>query len=296
MTEWGRKPLPTSDQICGSIPGLSDLSSLSSGGQKLVLRGRHGGYGDVVIKLFNSEPGDGRVKREIELASSYEIGNTPKFYSSGVVVHDDFETTYMLEQYVSGETLRAILERESRLSTQDSVSLLRSLLNVVAVLEQFKLVHRDIKPENVIFHDDGSWWLIDLGIARHLELESLTATHGLGVATPGYAPPEQFLNSKREIDVRTDLFSIGVVMYECLSGEHPFRHGATSVTEILERTQTVVPLMLSIDGDSQGMLAGYVATLMSKQPSRRPKDAKQAIVWLDAILPRLEGMMTEEKD
>ena len=104
----------------------------------------------------------------------------------------------------------------------------------------------------------------------------------MGPHTPGYAAPEQFNNLKSDIDSRADLFSIGVVTYECLSGINPFSEGARSVIEILQRTETITPVSFQVMGDSQQQFMGLLSSLMGKYPSRRPKDAGQALSWLNA--------------
>jgi serine/threonine-protein kinase len=150
-------------------------------------------------------------------------------------------------------------------------------------LEEKNIVHRDIKPENIIVSVDGKVYFLDFGIARILGVPSLTKTEALvGPHTPGYAAPEQFNNLKSDIDSRADLFSIGVVTYECLSGKNPFSEGATSHLDILQRTETITPVSFKIPGDTQQQFMGLLSSLMGKFPSRRPKDATQALNWLSA--------------
>jgi len=113
-------------------------------------------------------------------------------------------------------------------------------------------------------------------------MPSLTKTDALiGPHTPGYAAPEQFNNLKKDIDSRADLFSIGVVTYECLSGFNPFSEGAISHFDILQRTETVTPLSFQIYGDTQQQFMGLLSSLMGKYPSRRPQNANQALNWLN---------------
>ena len=89
---------------------------------------------------------------------------------------------------------------------------------------------------------NGEYWLLDFGIARHLDKESITASGAMfGPASAGYAPPEQFRNIKTEIDIRTDLFAIGVVAYEALTGSHPFLQGAKDRVDAYRRTMRSCP-------------------------------------------------------
>src|SRR5690606_10231964 len=101
----------------------------------------------------------------------------------------------------------------------DVVRLSLHTLETLAAAETANVVHRDVKPGNIISCTDGSFWLIDFGIARHLNLHSLTDSNQLwGKGTPGYAPPEQMRNAKPSIDGRSDLFALGVTIYEAASG------------------------------------------------------------------------------
>ena len=132
-------------------------------------------------------------------------------------------------------------------------------------------------------------YFLDFGIARALEMESLTKTEAvLGPHTPGYAAPEQFNNLKNDIDSRADLFSVRGVVYECITGKNPFREGARSALEILQKTETITPVIYTVRGDTQQQFMALLGSLMGKYPSRRPKDAKQALDWLTAAKPTLQ--------
>jgi len=136
---------------------------------------------------------------------------------------------------------------------------------------------------------------LDFGIARIIGAASLTNTMALaGPHTPGYSAPEQFNNLKNDIDSRADLFSLGVVTYECLSGHNPFSDGATSHLDILQRTETITPVSFQVAGDTQQQFMGLLSSLMGKFPSRRPKDATQALNWLNAIKSTLQYKGTTE--
>lgn len=129
----------------------------------------------------------------------------------------------------------------------------------------------------------GSVFFLDFGIARILGAESLTKTEAmLGPHTPGYAAPEQFNNLKKDIDSRADLFSLGVVTYECVTGRNPFKENSDSILEVLQKTETITPISYSIKGDSQKQFMALLGSMMGKYPSRRPRSAQQALDWLNA--------------
>ncbi len=270
------------DIIQRSIKGIRDLKPLERGGQKIVFRTTHDDYGQVVIKLI-LEPNE-RIQREIDIAKACDIPNTAHLYEWGNIEHDGHSVIYIIEEYIEGTNLREELKAKERLPIKQVLALVDTLLNTAVAIEKENLVHRDIKPENIMVCPDGTFKLIDFGIARHLAKPSLTPTDAhFGPHTAGYAAPEQFRNLKKEIDIRTDLFAIGVVAYEALAGRHPFAEGSRDQLETLRRTETTIPSALKIAVDEEDQLANFIAVLMARYPSRRPPTAIQAQQWFDSI-------------
>jgi serine/threonine-protein kinase len=266
---------------------LSGLTQIARGGQKVVFSATHPTYGDVVLKMFFKM--DARSQREIDISENSDFDCVPVIYESGQVVYEGSDTLYVIEQRVGGEELRNRMEKGELFTLEEAVNFLEQGLLFIRQLEQKSIVHRDIKPENIIISNEGRVYFLDFGIARILGLPSLTKTEAIvGPHTPGYAAPEQFNNLKSDIDSRADLFSIGVVTYECLSGQNPFSNGARSHLEILQRTETITPVSFQIKGDTQQQFMGLLSSLMGKYPSRRPKDATQAQNWLKAAKSTLQ--------
>jgi serine/threonine-protein kinase len=260
---------------------LSNLTYIARGGQKVVYSAIHPTFGSVVVKLFFET--DARSQREIDISANFDFDCVPKIYETGHVTYTGANTLYVIEQRVDGEELRKRLERGERFTLNEATDFLEQGLIFIKQLEEKNIVHRDIKPENIIVSVDGKVYFLDFGIARILGVPSLTKTEAVvGPHTPGYSAPEQFNNLKSDIDSRADLFSIGVVTYECLSGKNPFSEGATGHLDILQRTETITPVSFLIPGDTQQQFMGLLSSLMGKFPSRRPKDAMQALNWLSA--------------
>ena len=260
---------------------LENFTPLARGGQKAVFNAMHQQYGNVVIKLFFKA--DVRSKREISISEKLSFDCVPAIYETGQVSYEGTETIYVIEQKIDGEELRKRIERCQLFSLKEAVSFLEQGLSFIKQLENNDIVHRDIKPENIIISAQDKVFFLDFGIARILGASSITNTGAIvGPHTPGYAAPEQFNNLKNDIDSRADLFSIGVVTYECITGHNPFSEGATSHMEILQRTETISPVSFQISGDSQQQFMGLLSSLMGKLPSRRPNSAIQALDWLIA--------------
>ena len=256
------------------------IELMARGGQKIVFDGVHNSYGETVIKLY-FQLNDPRSLREIQIERDLNLSMVPKIYETGTIEYEGTETLYIIEQKVKGTELRKVLERGKRFSLEEAVTFLEQGLEFIACIENKGIVHRDIKPENIIRADDGRIFFLDFGIARILGADSLTRTGAMmGPHTPGYAAPEQFNNLKKEIDSRADIFSLGVVTYECITGKNPFREGSINALEVLQKTETITPVQYSIKGDTQSQFMALLGAMMGKYPSRRPRTAKQAIDWL----------------
>lgn len=256
------------------------IELMARGGQKIVFDGVHNSYGETVIKLY-FQLNDPRSLRKIQIEKDLNLSMVPKIYETGTIEYEGTETLYIIEQKVKGTELRKVLESGKRFSLEEAVTFLEQGLEFIACIENKGIVHRDIKPENIIRADDGRIFFLDFGIARILGADSLTRTGAMmGPHTPGYAAPEQFNNLKKEIDSRADIFSLGVVTYECITGKNPFREGSINALEVLQKTETITPVQYSIKGDTQSQFMALLGAMMGKYPSRRPRTAKQAIDWL----------------
>lgn len=255
---------------------------LTRGGQKVVFSANHKVFGECVIKLY-FQLNDPRSLREIQIEQKLDLPTVPRIYMTGTVEYENMETLYIVEEKINGNELRKLINNGVRFSLKEAVQFLEQGLCFIESLEKEGIVHRDIKPENIIRAENGKIYFIDFGIARIIGANSLTRTEALmGPHTPGYAAPEQFNNLKKDIDSRTDIFSLGVVTYECITGVNPFREGAANALDVLQKTETITPIHYSIEGDTQSQFMALLGAMMGKFPSRRPKTAKQALGWLEA--------------
>lgn len=266
------------------INDIKIIKTLKPGGQKDVYVIETSKYGQCILKLIRASKIE-RVIREIEIITKYEITNVPKMYENGYIEINCAKYLYIIEEFIQGESLFDKLERKEKLSLEECYKLLETLLKIEVELEENRVIHRDIKPDNILISNEGKFYLIDFGIARALEMQSLTYTEiKVGPHTPGYAAPELFQYDKGKIGTRSDLFSIGVVIYECLFGKNPFISGEENqIEEIWYKTITVLPENIKIEGDTQQQFMGLIETLIMKQISKRPQSAKKALQWLESI-------------
>lgn len=274
------------DELQKQYPLMCILKQYPISGQKWVYLVSTEQYGNVILKIIKKM--DDRVKREIAILNENNIPSVPKILETGVFDYNGEKHGYYFEEYIEGESLSEVLKRGA-LPIRQALHLMQDLLTIVAKLEEIGIVHRDIKPGNIICAKDGNFHLIDFGIARNLNLTSLTLTDAVvGPHTPGYGAPELFQYDKPKINSRADLFSVGVVMYEAIFGRHPFVTGKEAdYNEIWYNTATVFPSAENIPGDTDKQLIGLILTLMQKQASKRPPSAAKALEWYNTILSTL---------
>lgn len=270
------------------VAKCKDVQLHARGGQKSVYRALHPTFGDVMIKLYFTFDNP-RAMREIEIAQSIGLNCVPKIYDTGVLLHEKQETLYIVEQRILGEELGDRIGRKALFSLVEAVAFLEQGLKFIKQIEARGIVHRDLKPDNIIIMEDGTAYFLDFGIARVLGLPSLTATEDIvGPHTPGYAAPEQFNNLKDKIDSRADLYSLGVVVYECLTGFNPNLAGIPN-RQVAQNKEKMSPFARpKIPGDTEGQLIRFLHSLMHHHISRRPKNAEQALQWLEAAKPTFE--------
>jgi serine/threonine protein kinase/Tfp pilus assembly protein PilF len=190
----------------------------------------------VAVKVLRpelaAEVGASRFLREIQIAARLHHPHILPLYDSdqadGLV--------YYVMPYIEGETLRHRLDRERQLPVDDALQIAREVADALNYAHKAKVVHRDIKPGNILV-DNGHALVADFGIARAIGSGDSSTGHIIG--TPGYMSPEQ-IEGVQEIDGRSDIFSLGCVLYEMLVGEPPFR-GSTVMAIIANRLSSPVP-------------------------------------------------------
>jgi eukaryotic-like serine/threonine-protein kinase len=267
-----------------SFPGMIGFTHLGRGGQKSVFGCTHETDGEVVLKLFHPHADPQRAFREVKATQNIQCLRVPRVLDVGRVPSPLGEVIWLREQRIPGQDLRSRLQAGGALDAPALLRLARQMLEALAAAEQIRIVHRDIKPANIISACDGHFWLIDFGLARHLDLESLTATGGkFGFGTLGYSPTEQCRNRKEDIDARTDLFALGVTLHECATGIQPFWEGARDDLEVLNRveSQPLAPLTRRIDSGNQ--FRDLVLAMTRVHREQRIPTAAEALTWVREI-------------
>lgn len=265
------------------FPEIQIFRPLAPGGQKSVFAGTHKNDGDIVLKIFHPNTDIQRALREVEAVSSINSPRVPSILEVGTKSSPTGDVIWFREDYVAGESLRERFNRQP-LTKASILRLAMHMLEALSSAEQSRIVHRDVKPENIISGLNDTFWLLDFGIARHLDQESLTATAlAFGLGTAGYAPPEQFRNLKPEIDARADLFGLGVTLYEAVEGINPYIAGARDVGEVLNRVESIPLPSISKQIDSANEFSQLILAMTRIQPNHRLDNASEALEWVREI-------------
>jgi eukaryotic-like serine/threonine-protein kinase len=234
----------------------------------------------VAIKVLRPELagalGPDRFLREIEIAARLDHPHILPLYDSGQAG----EFLYYVMPYVEGESLRDRLTREKQLPSEEAIQIAREVADALSYAHSRDVVHRDIKPENILLAG-GHARVADFGIARAITEaggERLTGT-GLAIGTPTYMSPEQAAGS-RDLDGRSDLYSLGCVLYEMLAGHAPFTGPVESMVH--QHLTVDPPSITTLRPAVPPAVAAALTRVLAKTPADRFSPAAQ---FADALRP-----------
>lgn len=243
----------------------------------------------VAVKVLRSEIaaalGPERFLREIEIAAQLQHPHILTLIDSGEA--DSF--LYYVMPYVEGESLRAKLAREGELPINEALRVLREVVDALKHAHQHGLVHRDIKPDNVLLSDDHAV-VTDFGVAKAVSeatgRQQLT-TAGVALGTPAYMAPEQAA-ADPHVDHRADIYAVGVLAYEMLSGRPPFT-GSTA-QQVLSAHITETPESVATRRDTvPPALAELVMRCLQKKPADRWQSGDELLHQIDALMTPTGG-------
>jgi tRNA A-37 threonylcarbamoyl transferase component Bud32 len=203
---------------------------------------------------------------------------------------------FIIMEFVEGATLSETLQREGRFTPERAVRIASDICDVLAEAHSLGIIHRDLKPSNIILNERGVC-VLDFGVAKVLATTSadISATHattgsGAIVGTPRYMSPEQCMGQR--VGVRSDLYSLGVLLYEMLAGRPPFVDALASAVLVKQATTQPTPLSV-LRPEVPRPLAQAVHTLLAKQPENRPRSATVARSLLEKSIVQPERMWPE---
>ncbi|HTT69399.1 MAG TPA: protein kinase [Gemmatimonadales bacterium] len=248
---------------------------LGAGGMGAVYLARDRELGeDVAVKMLHAEllgtdeTATERLKAETRLARKISHRNVVRTHDFGVCDG----ACYVTMEYVEGMTVRQLLETRGRLGVSAVLALGSQLAEALDVAHRQGVVHRDIKPQNLLLDAEGVLKVMDFGVARLVEHTTVLTQAGMVVGTPAYMSPEQLL--AEDVDGRSDLYSAGVVLYECLTGRLPFEaHSPISLIAKLLHDEAEAPAALNADVPLP--LSALVLRLLAKKADERPRSAAE---------------------
>jgi tRNA A-37 threonylcarbamoyl transferase component Bud32/tetratricopeptide (TPR) repeat protein len=253
----------------------------------------------VVIKVLSPELAAGvsadRFEREIQLAASLQQANIVPILAAGETQGLPFYTM----PFVEGESMRARLAKGGALPVSAIVGILRDVARALSYAHERGVVHRDIKPDNVLL-SGGTAVVTDFGIAKAIsaareQAEGSTLTQlGTSIGTPSYMSPEQAAGDP-SVDHRADIYSLGCMAYELLTGQAPF-HGRTPARTLAAHMTEVPRPVTELRADTPAPLAALVMRCLEKDPASRPQTGAEVIQSLDSVtssgmaaMPMLDG-------
>ncbi len=240
---------------------------LGEGGMGTLVRGRQHSLDRIVaIKIireaFNTHPEFlQRFRREAELLAQVDNSNVVQVIGTGVWRGRLF---YAME-LVKGEDLAARALRGHRFRPDEVLHIAEGVANALRAAWRYKIVHRDIKPSNIMLTFDGTVKVTDFGLAKSLRIPG-HESHVLA-GTPEYLSPEQGLG--QPVDIRADIYALGVVLYELVSGRHPFKDAQSSIAMIYQHVHTAPPALESVGSAAPVPLCQLIQRCLAKKPEER---------------------------
>jgi serine/threonine-protein kinase len=235
----------------------------------------------VAVKLMNREVTSDSDQLERFRREARAVAQLSHPHIVGVIdAGEDDGRPYIVFEYVEGETLKDRIRRLGRLPITEAVAYAIEIARALGAAHARHIVHRDVKPQNVLIDHEGSAKVTDFGIARTLEEDGLTAD-GRVLGTTDYVSPEQALG--QDVTGQSDLYSLGVVLYEMLTGEVPFT-GESQVAVAMKHVREQIPDVQLMRPEVSAALASVVDTATAKRLDERYADDAELIADLEDVL------------
>jgi serine/threonine-protein kinase len=249
------------------------LESLGHGGMSDAYKARDRESGHlVVVKIpFSSIIGDpatfSRYQREVEIGKRLHHPNIQHLVDDGRLDDGGGVAPFLVLDYVDGMSLREYLSEKAPLPVDDAIRIALQLADALQYCHEQGVVHRDLKPENILIQPDGTVKLVDFGIAllqgaRRLTFRRLSSE----VGTPDYMAPEQVQGDRG--DARTDVYALGVMLFEMLTGDVPYK-GDSALAVMSQHVTTDAPLLRRVRADLPPTLEAVVWRAMRREPAER---------------------------
>src|ERR1700761_3850852 len=235
----------------------------------------------VAIKLLNREVASDSDQLERFRREARAVAQLSHPHIVGVIdAGEDENRPYIVFEYVEGETLKDRIRRLGRLPVDEALAYAIEIARALGCAHSHDIVHRDVKPQNVLIDPEGSAKVTDFGIARSLKDDGLTAD-GRVLGTTDYVSPEQALG--HDVNGQSDIYSLGVVLYEMLTGDVPF-HGENQISVAMKHVREELPDMQRVRPEVSASLAAVLDRMTDKNLADRYADVPSLVADLEEAL------------
>ncbi len=215
-----------------------------------------------------------RFKQELLLAHQVTHKNVIRIYDLG----DADGVKFITMEFVEGEDLRALIQEQKKFSPEDAVEIIQQVCRALEAAHGVGVIHRDLKPQNIMRDKTCRILVMDFGLARTVGGDGMTQTGAL-VGTMEYMSPEQAL--AKDLDQRSDLFTVGLILYELLTGQTPFKAESAVASLIKRNSERAIPVS-DFDGKISQALSNIVSKCLERDPALRYQTATELLRDLDA--------------
>ncbi len=249
---------------------------------------------EVALKLIKPEIADSktiqRFSNELKMARKISHKNVCRMYH----ISEESGTHYITMEYVPGETLKGMIRMTKQLSVGTAIRIAEQVCEGLGEAHRLGVVHRDLKPQNIMIDKQGNARIMDFGIARSLESEGTTRP-GFIIGTPEYMSPEQ--TEFRDVDQRSDIYSLGIILYEMLTGRTPFE-GETPISVAMKHKSEKPLDPVKFNPQISPDVSHIILTCLEKDREERYQSAEKLLADLNAIekgLPTAERAIPKQK-
>ena len=264
------------------IPGYTIKRELGRGGMAIVHLAHQTSFGrDIALKVLTPVMSADFASKERFLNECRTVAqlvhpNIIPVFDTGV--HNNHY--YLSMQYLAGGTLEDKLHQ--RLSISESLTIITAVAKALKHAHERGVIHRDIKPANILFYEDGTPALSDFGLAKAIDNDVMLTTTGTSVGTPSYISPE--VAQGEAADNRSDLYSLGVVLYETLTGDKPFK-GDNPVAIVVQHVTAPIPQLPT----ELAVFQDLIVKMLAKNPAERFSSAAELIQTLEQMIATAAG-------
>jgi serine/threonine protein kinase len=236
----------------------------------------------VAIKVLHEKYGaderqKARFRREAQVLASFVHPAVAQIYAIDTM---NDGALYIVMEYVEGQSLDAILEREGALSPSRALDLVRQTAQGLRAAHERGIIHRDVKPSNLLVTPEGAVKVVDFGLAKELDAKSSLTDEGIVLGTPHYISPEQGRGLK--VDQRSDIYSLGATLYHMVTGRPPFDN-ASQIAVILAHVQEDPPAPHLVRKDLPPAISRVIGRMMARQPEHRYSDYDELLGDIESL-------------